>query len=198
MLVEIKRRLETIRRRETDRFRWLESASFKSNWNKRAPFAAALCADSRCVCDIGCGTQALRSLLPSAVRYLPADITQRTEDTILCDLNQRVLPEKYLLEADTVTMLGVLEYLFDVPWVLRSLRPFINTIVTSYNPSDMIQSGRRERGWVNDFTLDELVRMIHRAGYIVCNISLVDPDQVVVKATVPQRNSNNEAETFEN
>jgi hypothetical protein len=78
------------------------------------------------------------------------------------------------------------------------LRPFINTIVTSYNPSDMIQSGRRERGWVNDFTLDELVRMIHRAGYIVCNISLVYPDQVVVKATVPQRNSNNEAETFEN
>jgi hypothetical protein len=103
---------------------------------------------------------------------------------MICDLNQHILPEKYLLEADTVTLLGVLEYVFDVPWVLQSLRPFIDTLITSYNPSDMIDSGRRERGWVNDFALDDLVRMIHSAGYIVRNIQLVDPDQVVLKSTV--------------
>ena len=184
MLVEIKRRLKSIRRRETDHFRWSQSTSFKSNWNKRAPFAAALCADGRCVCDIGCGMQTLRSLLPKGIKYLPADITKRTEDTAICDLNQRILPEQYLLDADTVTLLGVLEYLFDVPWVLRSLHPFIKTLVASYNPSDMIPSGRRERGWVNDFTLDELVRMIHGAEYVVRDIHLVDPEQVVIRATV--------------
>jgi hypothetical protein len=183
MLGEIKRRLEMIKRRETDFSRWSNPDSLSAYWDRRAPFAAALCADSRCVCDIGCGNQTLRHLLPRGTKYLPADLTKRTEDTELCDLNSKILPEAHLRQSDTVTLLGVIEYVYDVPWVIRALRSFLGTLIISYNPVDMIKVERREKGWVNDFRLHELARLIGEADYIVRDINLVDPGQVVVRAT---------------
>jgi hypothetical protein len=189
MLEEIRRRLELIRRGKTDIARWSAPASLLSNWNRRAPFAAALCADSLCVCDIGCGNQVIRRLLAPGTKYLPADLIQRTEDTALCDLNKKELPEDYLRQADTTTLLGVIEYVYDVPWVLHALKAFLGTLVVSYNPSDMIDLNRREKGWVNDYRLDELSQMIVEAGYILRNIDLVDQGQVVIRATAEfQRN----------
>jgi hypothetical protein len=183
MLTEIKRRLQVIKRRETDLVRWAQPDSLRTSWDKRAPFAAALCADSRCVCDIGCGNQALRRLLPAHIKYLPADLAIRTDDTAFCDLNNKVLPDAYLREADTVTMLGVIEYVYDVAWVIERLHPFLGTLVLSYNPSDMIDINRREQGWVNDLRMDELARMIVVAGYALRDVNLVDPGQVIIRAT---------------
>jgi hypothetical protein len=190
-LAEVKHRLELFKRRETDIDRWSKSESFDRSWSKRSPFAAAFCADSHCVCDIGCGMQTLRPLLPIHIKYLPADIAKRTEDTALCDLNRKVLPLEYLREADTVTLLGVIEYVFDVPWLFAALRQSIGTLIVSYNPVDMIGKGRRETGWVNDFHLEELVQMINRAGYLVRDINLIDPGQVMIRAVAdsPKANS---------
>jgi hypothetical protein len=182
MLAEIKRRLDLFKRQETDIDRWSKSESFDRNWSRRSPFAAALCADSHCVCDIGCGMQSLRPLLPRHIKYLPADLAKRTEDTALCDLNRKKLPLEYLQQADTVTLLGVIEYVFDVPWLFEALRQSIGTLIVSYNPADMGGTGRRENGWVNDFRLDELVQMIHTAGYLVRDVNLVDPAQVMIRA----------------
>jgi hypothetical protein len=183
MWFERKRRLNLIKQGETDLTRWSKIDSFKQNWDTRAPFAAALCADSKVVCDIGCGRQALRRLLPLHIVYRPADLVQRSDDTAICDFNKKQLPESYLIEADTVTLLGVLEYIYDVPWVLNSVREYIETLIVSYNPSDMIHHDRRERGWVNDYRLDEFVQMLVACGYIVKHVSLVDPAQVIIKAS---------------
>jgi hypothetical protein len=183
MLTEVKRRLKLIQRRETDILRWSQSDSLRTSWDKRAPFAAALCADSRCVCDIGCGNQTLRHLLPRDVKYLPADLTARTEDTALCDLNAKLLPEAYLRMADTVALLGVIEYIYDVAWVIETLHSFLGTLIVSYNPSDMIDINRREQGWVNDFSMSELALMIVGAGYALRDVRLVDSGQVVIRAT---------------
>jgi hypothetical protein len=196
MLAEIKRRLELFKRRETDIARWSKSENFCQNWSRRSPFAAALCADSDCVCDIGCGLQSLRPLLPAHIKYLPADIAKRTEDTVVCDLNQKELPLEYLREADTVTLLGVIEYIFDVPWLLQALRQSIKVLIVSYNPADMLATGRRENGWVNDFRLDELVLMINAAGYLVRDVNLVDPGQVIIRATVNLPNSDSPSQPF--
>lgn len=184
MLAEIKRRLELIRRGETDISRWLQPANLLSNWDKRSPFAAALCAESKCVCDMGCGKQTLRSLLPKGIKYLPSDLAKRTEDTLLCNFNEKLLPVDYLLQADTVTLLGVIEYVYDVPWVLRSLKQYLGTLIVSYNPSDMAEVARREKGWVNDFRLVELTALIVDSGYVLRDVNLVDPGQVIIRATV--------------
>jgi hypothetical protein len=181
--LERKRRLNLIKQGETDLTRWSKAESFRENWDTRAPFAAALCADSKVVCDIGCGKQTLRKLLPLHIVYRPADLVQRTDDTAVCDFNKNQLPESYLIEADTVTLLGVLEYVYDVPWVLNSVREYIETLIVSYNPSDMIFHNRRERGWVNDYKLDEFVQMLVACGYIVRHLSLVDSAQVIIKAS---------------
>jgi hypothetical protein len=182
MLTEVTRRLKLIERQETDILRWSEPASLQTSWDKRTPFAAALCRQSKAICDIGCGNQRLRALLPPAIRYLPADLTRRTPDTALCDLNEKMLPEEYLREADTATLLGVVEYVYDVAWLIDALRPFLGVLIVSYNPADMIDNNRCEKGWVNDYRLDEFADMIVRAGYTLRDVNMVDPGQVVIAA----------------
>ncbi len=86
---EATRRSEVVRQSDTDRFRWTQSESFDKNWAWRSSFAAAMCADSKVVCDVGCGMQTLRSLLHDGITYLPADLIKRTEDTLVCDLNRK-------------------------------------------------------------------------------------------------------------
>jgi hypothetical protein len=183
MLSEVRRRLSLIARKETDVSRWSVSENFRPNWDQRAPFAAAFCSESRSVCDLGCGNQALRHLLAPGIGYLPADLTRRSADTLLCELNKGELPVEYLSKADTVTLLGVIEYIFDVPQLVRTLRTFLGTLIVSYNPSDMNTIDRREKGWVNDYKFVDLCRMIVESGYVLRNVALVDPGQVILQMT---------------
>jgi hypothetical protein len=178
------RRSRVIKRRETDVHRWSQSENLPKRWDKRAPFCAALCAESRCVCDIGCGNQSLRSLLSPRIKYLPADLVRRTDDTAVCNLNKGELPEEYLRQADTAIMLGVIEYVYDVPWVLKSLSSFIETLIVSYNPSDMIDIARDDMGWVNGFSIMELSALLVASGYLIRDVNLVDPGQVIFRAVV--------------
>lgn len=183
------RRREVIRQRDTDHFRWTQSNNFENSWAARSSFAAAMCADSKAVCDIGCGMQTLRSLLHNGVTYLPADLVKRTEDTLVCDLNKKQLPDEYLRRADTVTMLGVIEYVYDVPWLFSALSSYSLRVILSYNPSDLRSAPRRRlfrfsrncTGWVNDFTIGQLMRMIGASGFIVNDIRLVSAGQVLIK-----------------
>src|SRR5580658_9205040 len=89
---ELTRRREVVRKGETDHLRWSQKDTFDAKWASRAAFAAAMCADSKAVCDIGCGMQTLRSFLSDDVTYLPADLTKWTPDTLFCDLNKQHLP----------------------------------------------------------------------------------------------------------
>ena len=179
------RRLRILRDRVTDRLRWTQQYSYQPRWIKRSAFAAALCADSQIVCDIGCGMQELRKLLHPGIVYLPADLKLWTEDTRHCDLNLKNLPDIYLERADTVTMLGVIEYIYDVPWVLEELFKYVDKLIVSYNPSDISQANRANNGWVNSFTLGELVQLVHAAGFIVRDIRLIEEGQVIIAAAAP-------------
>ena len=165
-----------------ERSRWLRDESFSKAWRYRSAFAATMCADSRSVCDIGCGMQSLRAYLAPGVEYLPVDLVKRTEDTEVCDLNRKQLPPTYLSRADTVTLLGVIEYLDDVPWAFHSLSPHVHKIVVSYVPIDFAKENRRRQGWVNDFCVGDIVEMLHAVDFIVRDIRLCDPVQVLFLA----------------
>src|SRR4029077_254258 len=82
---------------KTDYRRWLNLRNYPVSWDWRAAAAAALAKESQWICDLGCGgRQVLRSSLPSGIVYLPSDIHQWTDDTVVCDVNEYQLPLAYL------------------------------------------------------------------------------------------------------
>ena len=183
------RRVQTVRRRETDYFRWKRVESFEQGWTRRAAFAAAMCSDSRVVCDIGCGTQTLRSFLSEDVTYLPADLNKWSDDTMLCDVARKQLPVEYLSRADTVTMLGVLEYIHNPAWLFCELSGYCRTLIVSYSPSDLQRRnwhsmwlGRSGEGWLNSLTVGQLVEMLFGGRFVLRQMELIGQSEILIKA----------------
>jgi hypothetical protein len=188
-IIESLRRLKAVRGRQTDYVRWKRVESFEPDWTRRATFAAAMCSDSKVVCDVGCGTQTLRSFLSEDVIYLPADLNKWSDDTMFCDIARKQLPVEYLSRADTVTMLGVLEYTHDPAWLFAELARYCRTLIVSYCASDLqsrnwrsMLLGRSGKGWLNSFTVGQLVEMLHGARFVLRQMELIDQSQILIKA----------------
>jgi hypothetical protein len=134
---------------------WTNAKIFDPYWNGRADAALPLIRGRR-VADIGCGApQYLKSILSKHVEYRPADLTRWSADTEECDLQAGRFPARSLSKCDTAVVLGVLEYLTDVPAALRGLG-LARSIVFSYrfkarNASDasrpMLQAALRSMGF---------------------------------------------------
>lgn len=161
------RALATERRRRyggSDTGRWRRDDRLLEDWDRRTERLAALIDPRSRVIEFGAGRRVLRHHLPPGCSYTPSDLVSRSGDTLVADLNATPLPD--LPEADVAVFGGVLEYLHDVPSVLWHLHSFVPTIVASYVPGGEGQwSWRRNKGWVNDFTEEELKAVFLRGGY---------------------------------
>lgn len=167
--LERARRRWVVRRGETDYRRWRDPRSYNDGWSSRLDAAMPWIRDARWVADLGCGAQELRTRLPDGAVYLPMDLTQWTPDTLPCDINAKHVPNDYLVLCDLCVTMGVLEYLYDPPWLLSYLAEYAEAIVLSYNAVDISTADRLANGWVNAFTAADVVAMIERAGYRVVN-----------------------------
>lgn len=153
---------KAIAERRTLMERWAElKAPEAEEWSPRSALAAKLLTGCRAVADLGCGTMPLRGYLPSGVRYIPIDALDRDADTIVADLNKDPVPG---VDADAWAALGLLEYLFDVPGLLRQLS---GTVVTSYNPIERTDAVRRGHAWVNDYDTAELEKVFVDCGFTI-------------------------------
>ncbi|REF89623.1 methyltransferase family protein [Methylovirgula ligni] len=142
---------------------WKEiPASSSQGWNDRAALAAEMLGDVRSVTDIGCGAMALERYLPHAT-YVPVDCVQRDARTIVVDLNREPAPET---GTDAATLLGVLEYIHDVPKLLADLARAYRVILVTYNQAEDRQSaeGVTRDTWVNSFTRDQLGDVFEQSG----------------------------------
>jgi hypothetical protein len=146
--------------------RWFEADSFHQSWDNRAREAARLLRrDERTVCEIGCGArQALRSLLPNGSIYRPADLNKWSDDTEVCDLNAGQLPESSLLEADACFLLGVAEYINDVPKLLRDIHDRVPSLIVSYCS---LETHPKRDDWINHYTEHEFARLLGDAGFSI-------------------------------
>jgi len=119
------------------------------------------------VCDLGCGPQALRGLLPRGVRYLPVDLVDWTPDTVVCDLNVG-LPDGFA-DADWVFALGVVEYLDDPAALLALVARHPARLIVSYaesaRPRRPPPADRMRR--TNYQSLSEFEGLLASAGYVV-------------------------------
>ena len=180
MTTEAERRKQVIARRQTDLERWRDPAQLEAAWNQRALAAVDFIPDGATVLDLGCGSMALKDLLPTACTYVPCDVVARDSRTIVCDFNAGAFPDA--AGATHITVLGVVEYLYDVPLFLRRLRACALPVVLSYNPADFTASlDRPALGWVNHLTLDQLLQALGEAGLAVTRRRRIDPNQVLLR-----------------
>jgi lipopolysaccharide transport system ATP-binding protein len=119
------------------------------------------------ILDLGCGAQLLRDMLPKECKYNPADITSRSPDTQVVDLNLKQFPQG---EFTSTFMLGVGEYLLDLEWVLCRIKNQSKSLIMTYDSSGTINV-RRKRGWVTHYAREEIVELLSKSGWRVQNSS---------------------------
>jgi hypothetical protein len=158
--VEIKKRLGL-----SVSSRWVDLAEHSPAWDERTKILASHIAPGAKVIEFGAGRQALAKLLPPGCQYRPSDLVDRGNGTLVLDLNAKTLP--HVEPYDCAVLGGVLEYIHDVPRLLAWLNTIAPQVVLSYAPLDLIGSliTRREKGWINDYTIAGLVEAMGRAGY---------------------------------
>ena len=167
--------LRCIEQRTPLLMRWERTCRSWTEWSKRA----ALCADwlctARTVADIGCGSMTLERYLAPWQRYVPVDLVARDARTIVLDLEKGDLSP---VAAEAGTVLGVLEYLFDVPAALAKLRSAFPRTIVSYNVCCGGDTDRRlENGWVNHLGYDELQHTFAAAAFTVARERLIDGEE---------------------
>lgn len=178
---EAERRKAVIAEQQTDIECWSDPTQLEPAWDARAEVASRFIPMGADVVDLGCGAMALERFLPAGCSYQPVDVVRRDARTIVCDLNRRELPEDALAKADVVTMLGVLEYLYDLPAFLTRLAAIGKPAIVSYCATDFTsQLDRAALGWVNHYDLTGLVQQILAAGFSVQRIEKIDRLQVML------------------
>lgn len=155
-----------IRKGGSDLERWSRIENLSPEWDARTITIARMIPENSSVLEFGAGRLVLPKHLPSNCTYTPSDICDRGPGTIICDLNQRPLPS--FSTYDIVVFSGVLEYINDVPEVLRHIIKSCHTIFTSYvcatDKSSFEIMRRRKAAWVNDYTPDDLIKLFSDAG----------------------------------
>jgi hypothetical protein len=167
----------------TDRQRWSDPTSYEAFWSDRSVAAGQMLPSGRHICDIGCGMQGLREHLPAGSTYLPADLRAWTPEVMVCDLNAGHLPERYLAQCHVVCLLGVIEYVYDLPRLFEALRQRVETILVSYNCVDLAEVDRAGYGWVNSLSSEQVPALLQDHGFRPVEVRRVGRMEILVKAT---------------
>lgn len=160
--------------KKTDRRRWADTRNLYATWEPRTKRVAALVPNNSRVLEFGAGRRLLERYLDPSCTYVPSDIVDRGPDTLVCDLNQRPLPDLGVNVYDVAVLSGVLEYVRDVPSALDWLTKYISvcvltyahTTTSGYSPRAVWERAARLRhGWMNSFGEEELRTLFRQRGF---------------------------------
>lgn len=179
---ETERRKNVIQNKETDLTRWSDVKNLEAAWERRSILAADFIPSGSRVLDVGCGMMLLEKHLPFGCRYLPMDVVQRDNRTIICDLNKKPFPSDEISDANIITMLGVFEYLYDVESIFKQLFALGKTLVCSYCGYERsVNVDRKALGWVNRYETSDFLKIAKTNGYFVKSQREVDSLQCLFK-----------------
>jgi hypothetical protein len=162
-------------RQKTDYDRWSDPRNIYSSWESRTEMAARLVPPHSRVIEFGAANRVLeRHLDPSSI-YTASDLVDRGPGTVVLDLNERPLPDFGQDAYDVAVLMGVLEYVRDVPSMLDWLAKHFDVCVLSYacckakgRIRGKIEAVRRlNHGWMNNLDEEELLRLFTELGYRV-------------------------------
>ena len=161
-------------RQKTDYSRWAEPRNIYTSWESRTRRAAELVPNSSRVIEFGAAKRVIERYLDSSCTYTPSDIVDRGTGTIILDLNQRPLPDLGADTYDVAVIMGVLEYLGDMPSVLDWLAKQVPVAIVSYAcaPSNRYSLrgkwgnvGRLHKGWMNNYREEEFRALFVERGF---------------------------------
>jgi len=160
--------------KKTDRKRWTDPRSFHADWEPRTERIAALIPKNTRVIEFGAANRLLERYLDPSCTYTPSDMVDRGSGTIVCDLNERPLPDLGAGVYDVAVLIGVLEYMRDLPSVLDWLTQYVGVCVLAYapvkanrySPLAVLESVRRLRhGWMNNYREEEFQSLFRERGF---------------------------------
>jgi hypothetical protein len=160
--------------KRSDYKRWTDLGNYEVWWDERTQKIAQLIPEGSRVIEFGAGRRQLEKLLDSSCSYISADLTSRGPDTILCDLNQRPLPDLRSLMASTAVFGGVLEYILDLDSLVKWLSDQFVCCIASYTDVIPVPSeaervrqklNRLYYGYMNNYTEEELVSLFEKYGF---------------------------------
>jgi hypothetical protein len=160
--------------KRTDRRRWADPRNLYASWESRNKQLAALVPNHSRVIEFGAGKRILERYLDPSCTYTPSDVIDRGPETIVCDLNQRPLPDLGANAYDVAVFSGVLEYVRDIPSMLDWLTKLVTVCVLTYAPAKaegpsarrlLETSGRLRHGWMNSYREEELRSLFCERGF---------------------------------
>jgi len=161
-------------RHRSDFKRWSTAHNLEPWWESRTEKMARMIPKGSRLIEFGAGRRQLEKYLDPSCSYIPSDLVDRGPGTIVCDLNQRPLPELAHLRADLAVFAGVLEYIGDLGSLIDWLSGHVSVCLISYDPVppnlSLIRSGherlrRLYYGYMNCYTGDDLLALFSRCGF---------------------------------
>jgi hypothetical protein len=153
--------------KQSDINRWKNSSELFEDWNQRTSILGSYVTPGAKVIEFGSGNMSLKAELPENCTYTPSDIVKRTEETIICDLNQPISFDLFIY--DTAVFSGVFEYVYDIDAVFKQLEKHINHLILSYACSDICTHNRLINGWLSDYKEEQLLEIFQKYKYQVIN-----------------------------
>jgi hypothetical protein len=149
-----------------DRSHWTDLGNYQRNWSHRARIAARMVQQTPVswVADVGCGRGDLSRFLPPKARYLGSDIVAWTPETEVCDLNAGVYPDRSLAVCEAVTLLGVVERIYNLPGLFAYLAPRIDYLLVTYHDAE---AKWRNEEWPHAYSPGEFGEMLQAAGFTI-------------------------------
>lgn len=152
-----------------DEITWLDLET-KANWERMRirvkDISEWIDENVRSVVDYGAGEMFLKTLLPQkCVEYYPIDYIQRSDETIVCDLNAGNFPSIY---TDVAVLSGILEFLTTSESLLGHVCATTGyKIILSYITFEMFPNldGRRASAYVNNFSEQQIIDMLLQNGF---------------------------------
>lgn len=151
--------------KQSDINRWKNSNELFEDWNQRTSILGNYITPGSKVIEFGSGNMSLKKMLPENCVYTPSDIVKRTEETIVCDLNEPISFD--LSFYNTAVFSGVFEYVYDIDTVFKQLEKHVPHIILSYACSDICTHNRLINGWLSEFTEKQLLDIFAKYSYDV-------------------------------
>ena len=151
--------------KQSDINRWKNSNELFEDWNQRTSILGNYITPGSKVIEFGSGNMSLKKMLPENCVYTPSDIVKRTEETIVCDLNEPISFD--LSFYNTAVFSGVFEYVYDIDTVFKQLEKHIPHLILSYACSDICTHNRLINGWLSEFTEKQLLDIFAKYSYDV-------------------------------
>jgi len=161
--------------------RWGPDEAFDPDWASRIMFMANFLEPGNSIIDLGCGPGWLKRYLPSDCLYYGCDAFVRDEKTIVCDFNKREFPNIFV---DVSFVSGVLEYVSEWEWFIKSSLTYSKMIVMSYCSLDYFpdMKYRNELGWTSNLSLSTIIDIIEENGFLVMTQEQFKDNSTVIVA----------------